>query len=45
MFVVSTIAVKKFGCNEFVNPKDHNKSVQEVIAEMTALGVGRNVVE
>ncbi|TYK04340.1 alcohol dehydrogenase 3 [Cucumis melo var. makuwa] len=35
--------VKKFGCNEFVNPKDHNKSVQEVIAEMTALGVGRGV--
>ncbi|KAL0560379.1 hypothetical protein IC582_000781 [Cucumis melo] len=35
---------KKFGCNEFVNPKDHNKSVHEV-TEMTALGVGRNVVE
>ncbi|TYI86966.1 hypothetical protein E1A91_D04G103800v1 [Gossypium mustelinum] len=30
---------KKFGCTEFVNPKDHNKHVQEVIAEMTGGGV------
>ncbi|TYG73536.1 hypothetical protein ES288_D04G109400v1 [Gossypium darwinii] len=30
---------KKFGCTEFVNPKDHNKPVQEVIAEMTGGGV------
>ncbi|TYK27313.1 alcohol dehydrogenase 1 [Cucumis melo var. makuwa] len=34
---------KKFGCNEFVNPKDHNKPVQEVIAEMTNGGVDRSV--
>ncbi|TYJ39597.1 hypothetical protein E1A91_A04G080300v1 [Gossypium mustelinum] len=30
---------KKFGCTEFVNPKDHNKPVQEVISEMTGGGV------
>ncbi|VVA33458.1 PREDICTED: alcohol, partial [Prunus dulcis] len=34
---------KKFGVNEFVNPKDHNKPVQEVIAEMTDGGVDRRV--
>jgi len=30
---------KKFGCTEFVNPKDHTKSVPEVLKEMTG-GVG-----
>ncbi|XP_016695040.1 alcohol dehydrogenase 1 isoform X2 [Gossypium hirsutum] len=34
---------KKFGCTEFVNPKDHNKPVQEVLAEMTDGGVDRSV--
>jgi alcohol dehydrogenase class-P len=34
---------KKFGVNEFVNPKDHKKPVQEVIAEMTNGGVDRSV--
>ncbi|CAM8998702.1 hypothetical protein QQ045_002239 [Rhodiola kirilowii] len=34
---------KKFGVTEFVNPKDHNKPVQEVIAEMTNGGVDRAV--
>ncbi|KAK9944091.1 hypothetical protein M0R45_009675 [Rubus argutus] len=34
---------KKFGVNEFVNPKDHNKPVQQVIAEMTNGGVDRSV--
>ncbi|XP_031120917.1 alcohol dehydrogenase 1-like isoform X2 [Ipomoea triloba] len=34
---------KKFGVNEFVNPKDHSKPVQEVIAEMTDGGVDRSV--
>ncbi|MBA0685681.1 hypothetical protein Goari_013332 [Gossypium aridum] len=34
---------KKFGCTEFVNPKDHNKPVQEVLAEMTNGGVDRSV--
>ncbi|KAL8167607.1 hypothetical protein V2J09_009106 [Rumex salicifolius] len=34
---------KKFGCTEFVNPKDYTKPVQEVIAEMTDGGVDRSV--
>lgn len=34
---------KKFGVTEFVNPKDHDKPVQEVIAEMTDGGVDRSV--
>ncbi|MBA0831459.1 hypothetical protein Goarm_015925, partial [Gossypium armourianum] len=34
---------KKFGCNEFVNPKDYDKPVQEVLAEMTNGGVDRSV--
>ncbi|KAK0603756.1 hypothetical protein LWI29_008326 [Acer saccharum] len=35
---------KKFGVTEFVNPKDYDKPVQEVIAEMTDGGVDRSVV-
>ncbi|KAJ8531231.1 hypothetical protein K7X08_026665 [Anisodus acutangulus] len=34
---------KKFGVTEFVNPKDHDKLVQEVIAAMTDGGVDRSV--
>nr|ADB85364.1 putative alcohol dehydrogenase 2 [Phyllostachys edulis] len=34
---------KKFGCTDFVNPKDYDKPVQEVIAEMTNGGVDRSV--
>ncbi|GFY96526.1 alcohol dehydrogenase 1 [Actinidia rufa] len=34
---------KKFGVTEFVNPKDYNKPVQEVIAEMTGGGVDRSI--
>lgn len=34
---------KKFGVTDFVNPKDHSKPVQEVIAEMTNGGVDRSV--
>ncbi|CAD5195664.1 unnamed protein product [Musa acuminata subsp. malaccensis] len=34
---------KKFGITEFVNPKDHDRPVQEVIAEMTNGGVDRSV--
>ncbi|PHT78759.1 Alcohol dehydrogenase 1 [Capsicum annuum] len=34
---------KKFGVTEFVNPKDHSKPVQEIIAEMTDGGVDRSV--
>ncbi|XP_039120020.1 LOW QUALITY PROTEIN: alcohol dehydrogenase 1-like [Dioscorea cayenensis subsp. rotundata] len=34
---------KNFGVSEFVNPKDHDKPVQEVIAEMTGGGVDRSI--
>ncbi|XP_037477923.1 alcohol dehydrogenase 3-like [Triticum dicoccoides] len=34
---------KKFGCTDFVNPKDHTKPVQEVLVEMTNGGVDRAV--
>ncbi|KAK9986573.1 hypothetical protein SO802_031524 [Lithocarpus litseifolius] len=34
---------KNFGVTEFVNPKDHDKPVQQVIAEMTDGGVDRAV--
>ncbi|CAN6458565.1 unnamed protein product [Victoria cruziana] len=34
---------KKFGCTEFVNPKDYDRPVQEVISEMTNGGVDRSV--
>ncbi|CAL9766542.1 unnamed protein product [Musa acuminata subsp. burmannicoides] len=34
---------KKFGVTEFVNPADHKKPVQEVLAEMTNGGVDRSV--
>ncbi|XP_058095279.1 alcohol dehydrogenase 1-like [Magnolia sinica] len=34
---------KKFGVTEFVNPKEHDKPVQEVIAKMTGGGVDRSV--
>ncbi|KAF3503514.1 hypothetical protein F2Q69_00041540, partial [Brassica cretica] len=30
---------KKFGVNEFVNPKDHQKPIQEVIVDLTDGGV------
>ncbi|KAG1653404.1 Alcohol dehydrogenase class-3 [Nymphon striatum] len=26
---------KKFGCTEFINPKNHDKSIQEVLSEIT----------
>lgn len=38
MHIVSHTA-KKFGCNEFVNPSDHTKSIQEVLIEMTDGGL------
>ncbi|CAA7059580.1 unnamed protein product [Microthlaspi erraticum] len=34
---------KKFGVTEFVNPREHDKPVQQVIAEMTDGGVDRSV--
>ncbi|KAL6271242.1 hypothetical protein ACE6H2_028153 [Prunus campanulata] len=33
--IYNVVYSKKFGVNEFVNPKDHDKPVREVIAEMT----------
>ena len=36
-------AAKKFGVTEFVNPREHDKPVQQVIAEMTDGGVDRSV--
>lgn len=33
------ISAKKFGVNEFVNPKDHDKPIQEVIVDLTDGGV------
>ncbi|KAL8134383.1 alcohol dehydrogenase 1-like [Apium graveolens] len=33
----------KFGVTEFVNPKDHNKPIQEVLVEMTNGGVDRSI--
>ncbi|XP_042495065.1 uncharacterized protein LOC122074299 [Macadamia integrifolia] len=34
---------KKFGVNEFVNPKDHDKPIEEVLAGMTNGGVDRSI--
>ncbi|KAH7833179.1 hypothetical protein Vadar_003820 [Vaccinium darrowii] len=34
---------KSFGVTEFVNPKDHDKPVQQVIADMTDGGVDRSI--
>jgi alcohol dehydrogenase class-P len=34
---------RKFGVTELVNPKDHKKPIQEVIADMTDGGVDRSV--
>ncbi|KAJ7961467.1 alcohol dehydrogenase [Quillaja saponaria] len=34
---------KKFGVTEFVNPKEHDKPVQQVIAEITNGGVDRSI--
>ncbi|KAM1537464.1 hypothetical protein PS1_002391 [Malus domestica] len=34
---------KKFGVTEFVNPREHKKPVQEVIAELTNGGVDRSI--
>ncbi|KAI5405744.1 hypothetical protein KIW84_052490 [Lathyrus oleraceus] len=41
--ILFMLAAKKFGVNEFVNPKEHDKPVQQVIAEMTNGGVDRAV--
>lgn len=33
------IAAKNFGATEFINPKDHEKPIQQVIADLTDGGV------
>lgn len=33
------LAAKKFGANEFVNPKEHDKPIQQVIVDLTDGGV------
>lgn len=33
------IAAKNFGVTEFINPKDHEKPIQQVIADLTDGGV------
>lgn len=30
---------EKFGCNEFINPKEHDKSIQQVLIDQTDGGV------
>ncbi|KAL4615073.1 hypothetical protein ACB092_07G098300 [Castanea dentata] len=42
-FGLGAVGLAKFGVTEFVSPKDHDKPVQEVIAEMTGGGVDRSV--
>lgn len=41
--LICLLAAKKFGVTEFVNPREHDKPVQQVIAEMTNGGVDRSV--
>ena len=36
---VCVMAAKKLGVTDFVNPREHEKPVQQVIAEMTGGGV------
>lgn len=35
----SSLAAKNFGVTEFVNPKDHEKPIQQVIVDLTDGGV------
>lgn len=36
---VYSFPAKAFGCTEFVNPKDHDKPIQQVLTEMTDGGL------
>lgn len=36
---IDSIAAKKFGANEFINPKDYEKPIQEVLVELTDGGL------
>jgi S-(hydroxymethyl)glutathione dehydrogenase/alcohol dehydrogenase len=37
--IVLSVSAKKFGCTEFVNPKDHEKPIQQVMIELTDGGL------
>ena len=37
------MTAKNFGVTEFVNPKDYDKPVQQVVAEITGGGVDRSI--
>ncbi|KAK7835634.1 alcohol dehydrogenase 1, partial [Quercus suber] len=43
VFGLGAVGLAKFGVTEFVNPKDHDKPVHEVLAEMTNGGVDRSI--
>lgn len=38
-YYVIVIAAQKFGVTEFVNPKEHDKPIQQIIVDMTDGGV------
>lgn len=39
LLLIFYIAAKNFGVTEFINPKDHEKPIQQVIADLTDGGV------
>lgn len=39
LLVLFYFAAKNFGVTEFINPKDHDKPIQQVIADLTDGGV------
>lgn len=39
LIFVSLFAAKNFGVTEFVNPKDHDKPIQQVLVDLTDGGV------
>lgn len=39
LFLLLLFAAKNFGVTEFVNPKDHDKPIQQVIVDLTDGGV------
>jgi alcohol dehydrogenase class-P len=41
--VIYPVSAKLFGVTEFINPKDHEKPIQEVIAERTDGGVDSSI--
>lgn len=39
IFLKLNVSAKNFGVTEFVNPKDHDKPIQQVIVDLTDGGV------